>query len=182
MRGLIRPATGLVLALALATTFSCSRFRRQKAPAKATIEEQDVEKLLPALNAADPKAAPQFLKGFYAVEGNAWRWTAREFSVVLATPANPASGATLELKFTMPDPVIQRFQKVTLQATAGGAALAAESYSTTGAQVYSRDVPPAALKGETVRVDFSLDKAIPPGNVDRRELGVVFNSVELQPK
>jgi hypothetical protein len=33
-----------------------------------------------------------------------------------------------------------------------------------------------------VKVDFQLDKAIPPSGQDQRELGVVVNSVSLEAK
>jgi hypothetical protein len=38
------------------------------------------------------------------------------------------------------------------------------------------------LSGDVARVDFSLDKTIPPTAADRRELGVVVSLVGFQPK
>jgi hypothetical protein len=36
--------------------------------------------------------------------------------------------------------------------------------------------------GETVRVDFQLDKAMPPSGADRRELGIIVLSIGLESK
>ena len=44
--------------------------------------------------------------------------------------------------------------------------------------IFTADVPPALLTGDSVRVDFALDKTIPP-DVDKRELGVVATSVGI---
>jgi hypothetical protein len=63
-----------------------------------------------------------------------------------------------------------------------GTALTPESYTQAGQFTYSRDVPPSLLAGDVARVDFSLDKTIPPGASDRRELGVVVSLVGFQPK
>ena len=39
---------------------------------------------------------------------------------------------------------------------------------------------PRFKAGDTVRVDFQLDKAIPPGGGDIRELGIVVLSIGLE--
>ena len=41
---------------------------------------------------------------------------------------------------------------------------------------------PNLLAGESVRVSFRLDKAMPPGGGDRRELGVIVLSASLTAK
>ena len=38
-------------------------------------------------------------------------------------------------------------------------------------------MPPNLLAGESVKVDFALDKALPPGASDQRELGLVVSAV-----
>ena len=101
----------------------------------------------------------------------------------LRPPADSAkNGATLALKFTIPDPVIDKLKSVTLSVSVGGVALPPENYSKSGEQVYSREVPAKALAGASVAVDFTLDKALPPGPADHRELGVVVTSIGLEPK
>jgi hypothetical protein len=42
-----------------------------------------------------------------------------------------------------------------------------------------REVPANLLSDDAVRVDFRLDKALPPGDADKRELGVVASSAGL---
>ncbi len=47
--------------------------------------------------------------------------------------------------------------------------------------IFTADIPPALLTGESVTVDFALDKTIPP-DVDKRVLGVVATSVGISSK
>jgi hypothetical protein len=55
------------------------------------------------------------------------------------------------------------------------------TYDKPGAEVFTADVPPAALTGDTVKIDFALDKTIPP-EVDKRSLGLVATSIGLASK
>ena len=137
------------------------------------------EHLLSTLQVADPVAAEQLLKGWHRVEHDSWRWSQRDFSAALKTPGGDKS-ATLELRFVLPEPVLARLHSVTLDATVSGANLGPETYSQAGDHVYRRNVPAAALHGNLVRADFHLDKALPPDANDRRELGVVVQSVSLE--
>ncbi len=134
-----------------------------------------------AVYVADPASADQLKSGFHAVEQNAWRWTEREFSVVLGPPQGAAEfGALLEFRLAIPDAVISMLSPLTLSAVVGGVSLAPETYSRAGEFIYSREIPPSALAGDAVTIDFSLDKAIQPGKVDRRELGVIASSFVLR--
>lgn len=130
----------------------------------------------------DAKAGGQLLNGFYPIEGGAWRWTARKFSVYLRTPAGAAqSGATLSFLFTIPDVVIQKLQNLTLTASSGGMVLKTAEYKAPGAEVFSADVPASLLGTDSIKVDFTLDKSLPPG-VDKRELGIIATSVGITSK
>ncbi|MDE3165151.1 MAG: hypothetical protein KGN36_05040, partial [Acidobacteriota bacterium] len=93
-----------------------------------------------------------------------------------------AKGAKLSLKLTVPQVVIDKNKNITLSATVGNAALAPETYTTPGAYVYERDVPPSALTGDAVRIDFSLDKVMAPSGGDIRMLGLIVSSVGLEGK
>jgi hypothetical protein len=168
----------LTLTLALAP-LACKGHKR------ATVQmiEEGPPQLATVVHMADPRAAAQLLSGFYGVEHNAWRWTAGKFSVALRPPRTAAQkGATLELKFTVPDAVIAKLKAVSLSASVNGAPLGAESYAQAGQFTYSRDVPASALTGDSVKVDFVLDKFLPPSPADQRELGVVATSVGFEPK
>ncbi|MCS7314612.1 MAG: hypothetical protein RMI94_06100 [Bryobacterales bacterium] len=165
--------------LALLAAPGCKR--EQKAIERATIEEQP--ELASFVHVADPKTAFQLLEGFHALEGNAWRWTAKNFSVVLRAPAAATQkGATLKLKLNVPEAVASRIGPQTLTADAGGVTLAPQRFEKPGDYEYVRDVPPQAFRRDSLLLNFALDKALPPGDVDQRELGIIVVAVGLDPK
>jgi hypothetical protein len=43
-------------------------------------------------------------------------------------------------------------------------------------------VPASALSSDAVSAEFALDKFLPPGTVDQRELGVVVTSIGFEAK
>jgi hypothetical protein len=146
-----------------------------------TIEE--APHLASTIQMGDRTMANQLASGFYDIESSAWRWTMQKFAVDLRPPAHSAQkGAVLELHLSIPPATIQKLGSIALSAAIGGTALAPETYSKAGQYTYRRDVPANALIGDTARVDFQLDKAMPPGDVDKRELGVVAVSVGLVAK
>jgi hypothetical protein len=156
--------------------------KRQRKPPVARTDESGAT-LASFVHMADPKAAPQLLKGFHPIEQNAWRWTAGSFSVVLHPPVQAAEkGAVLNLKFAVPDPVIAKLKAVSLTASINGQPLGPETYTQPGEFTYSREVPAKLAFGDAVNIDFTLDKYLPPGDVDQRELGVIVTSVGLETK
>lgn len=176
----VRAALAGAALAAIALCAACSSDK--KTPVKETVEETS-PKLLTSINMGDPKGEKQLLSGFYGIESNAWRWTGKDFSVNLRPPAGSAAqGATLVFALSIPQVVIDKVHSVTLTATANGTALAPETYSQEGQVEYKRDLPAAALNGDTVRVDFHLDKVMPPANGDVRQLGVIARSVALEAK
>jgi len=82
---------------------------------------------------------------------------------------------------TVPDVVISRLRSISLSASIKEIVLAPEPYNRPGDYVYERQVPAAAFSADSVRVDFALSKAIPPGD-DQRELGLVVNRISLESK
>jgi hypothetical protein len=162
-----RYATAAFLAIALA---GCS---------SKTVDSE----LASDLSMSSAQTAKQLLTGFYSVENGAWRWTARTFSAALAVPAGAATkGGKLTFRFVFPDAAFKVLQSVTLSAKVKDTALAPETYTTTGEHVYVRDIAAGDLASSPVRVDFTLDKAVPPGPVDIRELGVIANQITLVSK
>jgi hypothetical protein len=156
---------------------------RKRERMKVELTDEGTGQLASMIHAADPRASVQFVKGFHDIEQNAWRWTMGRFSVTLRPPKDAATkGATLQLRLSVPDAILERLKSVTLTAAVNGRALDPETYSKAGEYVYTRDVPAAALAGDGVAVDFALDKFLPPGQVDQRELGVVVSSVGFEPK
>jgi hypothetical protein len=132
---------------------------------------------------SDPTTAGQLTSGFYGLEAKAWRWSAKQFSVTLRPPAHAAQlGAVLVVHLTYPASSFAKLGQIMLTASLGGTALEPATYPAAGDFIFRREVPADLLAGDAVRVDFSLDKAIPPGDVDKRELGLVVSSVGLVAK
>lgn len=159
----------------------CATGCHRAAPDLAGYTEEEPPRLAVALDLGDPASAGQLVFGWYPVERNTWRWTARNFAVVLRPPPAAARrGAILRFHFSLPDSVLSRLKQVTLSASTQGTRLAPETYHRVGPAVYQRDVPAALLAGDSVRFDFSLDKALPAGDFDPRELGVIADHVGLE--
>ena len=135
------------------------------------------------IHMGDPKTATQLISGFYGIEQNAWRWTARRFTLVLRPPLGAAQkGATLQLRLTVPSVIVEKLKTIALSATIDGASFPPEAYTQAGDYTYTRDVAPALLAGQSVRVDFQLDKSMPPAGADLRDLGLVVLSAGLESK
>ncbi|HWC98820.1 MAG TPA: hypothetical protein VG456_18800 [Candidatus Sulfopaludibacter sp.] len=168
----------LLVALAL-VPLGCKQ--PKKVQVQQTVEESP--RMASAVRMGDPKLETQLVSGFYGIEGNAWRWVAKQFTVVLRPPFGASQrGATLQLSLTVPDPVINKLKTISLSASVDGSPLPPETYTQAGPYVYKRDVPASLLTADSVKVDFQLDKAMPPTDQDKRELGVVVNSVSLEAK
>jgi len=132
------------------------------------------------LKMADVAYAPQLLDGFYTIEAGAWRWTAKNFTVLLkAPPGSERSGAELVLKLFFPDTQLHRLGPMTLSADVGGYALPKRVFSQPDTQTYSASVPSEALRSGFVAVNFRFDKAFTNATGDLRELGAVATSVAL---
>jgi hypothetical protein len=139
--------------------------------------------LASTIYAGDPNVASHFAQGFYGIEDNAWRWTAKDFAVDLSPPLHSdQKGAQLVVKLAVPDGVIQKLSSVQLSGSVAGYKLEPQIYTKSGEFSYQRDVPPANLQDDVVRVKFSLDHALPPGDTDSRELGIIVSEIGLVAK
>lgn len=126
-------------------------------------------------------ASKQLVTGFYAVENNQWRWTAGDFSIVLATPRTAATrGANLVFKFAIPDAILRRTGPLTLAAYLNQTEVGNASYKTEGAQRFSARIAPELLTQSPVVIEFQLDHYVPKGVFDFRELGVIAESISLE--
>ena len=144
---------------------------------------QGAARMASTVHMGDPRTAAQLITGFYGIEDRAWRWTGRSFSVALATPFGAAQkGAILKLRLTVPPVIVEKLKTISLSATIGATALPPETYTQAGEYTYTREVPPALLTGDAVRVDFQLDKSMPPSGADLRDLGVVVLNVGVESK
>ncbi len=177
MRRLTNPLIALFLiGLCALAPAGC---KRKKRPAQAADEEP--AGLATMVHAADPRTATQLVRGFHNVEQNAWRWTEGKFAVVLKPPAGAAQkGAILELKFDIPDVVIEKLGSITLSASLNGRPLPPETYTKAGQYTYSREIAPGILSGDGANVEFTLDKFLPANAQDQRDLGVVMSMVGFE--
>ena len=156
------------------------------APLGCTRKQQAVKGSAPmasTVHMGDPQVEAQLIGGFYGIEQSAWRWTGRRFSVVLRPPSGASQkGATLQVRLTVPPVIVEKLKTISLSATIGGSALPPETYTQVGDYTYTREVAPALLSGGSVRVDFELDKSMPPAGADARDLGLVVLSAGLELK
>jgi hypothetical protein len=154
---------------------------QNRIPKQPTIEEPP--RPASVVRMGDPSEASQLLSGFYQIEGGSWRWTARQFAVLLRPPAQAArTGAVLELHFSIPQASIGKLKSLTLAAGVNGAALPPETYRKAGGYVYRRELAASLISSGPLRVDFQLDKAVEPGGGDERELGIVVSGAGLVAK
>jgi hypothetical protein len=179
--GKLKHAPFLALLLALLCTLPGCKHR--KVAERQTVEESGAPALASTVHMGDPRAVVQLARGFHDIEAHAWRWTMRQFSVYLRPPAGSATkGAVLILSLTVPSAVLQTGKTISLSAAVNDTKLITETWSKPGNYLYRCDVPAALLTGEAVRVDFELDRALPPSPKDARELGVVVSKVGLELK
>ena len=150
----------------------------ERIPRQPTIEEEP--RLASTVHMGDRAAAEQLVSGFYEIEGGGWRWTQKQFAVMLRPPVGAArNGAVLELHLTVPAPSIEALKSLALTASVGGSTLEPETYRKAGEYIYRRGVDARLISGGAVRIDFQLDKAMAPGASDLRELGIVITSAGL---
>jgi hypothetical protein len=146
--------------------------------------EEDADglsQLLSSVNVADPRGEPQLLSGFYPLEQGTWRWTAKSFSVILATPP-PVEGhqPDLDLRVTLPDS-LQPYLPITLSAEINHKDVGKHVFTElVREQLVTIPIPDGVLTQEPALVEFTLDKALSPGEADGRELGMVVASVAIK--
>ena len=184
MQAIMKPTLPLLILAASVLMFCSAGCNRNRSKANATIEEAaplQTEQIM--LEANDPAASVQLIKGFHTLEQGRYRWTMGQFSVILRPPVQASErGARLILQLGIPESSIRKLKSMKLSASVDGVALPEETYTKPGGYFYSRDVPPQALAKRVVAVNFKLDKCLPPGDSDRRELGVVMTSVGFEAK
>jgi len=169
-----------LLSIVLATVALGACVRNE--PALPIEEEVEEAALLSVVNVADPRANAQLISGFHDLEQLAWRWTHKEFSVLLQPPAPVEGHATaLEVRLSVPGIVIERLGAVVLAASIGDQPVGSQTFSEAGQDLeFRQQVPDGLLGDEPVQVDFQLDKAIEPTDQDGRQLGVIVSAIQLQ--
>jgi hypothetical protein len=173
------------LGLLLGAGTGCTGTRRRAAPPEM-ISNEDAAQIQPVVHShsftmRNIDATRQLTAGIYAVENNKWRWTAGDFSIVLATPRMAAAhGANLAFAFDIPDAILRRTGPITLAAYLNGTEVGMATYPTAGAQRFSAMIPPELLRESPVAINFRLNRCVPKGVLDSRELGFVAESISLE--
>ena len=157
---------------------------RSKQKVKVQATEEEAPSLASTVHVADPRVASQLISGFYGIEGDSWRWTAGKFAVLLRPPRTAAkNGAMLQLKFAAAGADHRRTQDGFGQRHASTAPRCLPRPTRSPESSPTRATcRPMLLGGEAVKVEFALDKALPPSASDQRELGLVVSAVGFEPK
>ncbi len=120
----------------------------------------------------------RLLDGFYEAEADGWRWTAQRFAAALPSPPGHRGKAELRLDVFVPGVILERVGAPTLSACVAGKELGAQTLDREGHHAYVRQIEISGR--EDVRVDFELDRAMPPQGADCRTLGVVVQRLDLE--
>jgi hypothetical protein len=172
--------------LLLVATTGCADLMRRRNQQPAMISNEDVAQIQPVVHApaftmSDVDATRQLAAGIYGVENGGWRWTAGEFSIVLAAPRGTSTrGADLLFGFYIPDAIMRRTGPVTLTAYLNDMEVGASTYAAAGAQRFSAKIPPELISQSPEVIDFHLDRNVPGGVLESRELGVIAHTVSLE--
>lgn len=159
------------LFLAFSTT-ACSS-RRSRGAASSPLS--------PIVSVADAKLASQLVSGFYALENDAWRWTAPKFSFDLQAPFGASQrGAILFIRGSVPPVAVEKLGGQSVACEVGTESLAPEKLTRVGPFALIRDVSP--FDGTIVTVHCNVDPFLAPGANDKRELGVIVSSMALLPR
>jgi len=118
-------------------------------------------------------------RGWHAPEEGGWRWTEREFAVRFESAKRVAANR-LRLGLFVPEPVIERFGKVTIEAVANGMTLAPDTLTDPGTHEFVRSLEPFSTAAGDIRVDFRLTAALAGDAADARERGVVVTSIGVE--
>jgi hypothetical protein len=123
--------------------------------------------------------AGQLVSGFYEVEDNAWRWTHRRFEILFPAPMDAArAGGTADLDVALPATMFARFGAQTITCSLDGVAASPVTLSAAGRTHVRFAFPP--FTQEVARLACQVEKVIPPGGGDPRELGIIVHRASLQ--
>ena len=126
------------------------------------------------LNLGDVRSKAQLGTGWYGIEDGGWRWMSKQAEAVLRVPAEAAP--LFEMQLFFPPGFMERAGgAVTVSVMLNGRLLTRETYPQPGGYRLAKFVPRDQLIAPTARVTFELNRAMPPGASDQRELGAVVS-------
>jgi len=173
----VPPKTISIAFLTLAL-FAAGACRKPKdAPNPAAPASSAANPLYAYAQTNDVRVAPQFTKGWYAIEDGAWRWMSKESETVLKNPQTYPS--QFEVRFVLPKGTVASVGgPVTLTVLLNDKPLGEETYPNDGSYIFQKTIPPGALGPEPVHVTLRVNKTkgpVPGGDI--RELGAIVEGV-----
>lgn len=114
-----------------------------------------------------PEAERQIQSGLFGLEGNRWRWSGRDASVLLLTPSEPQP---VEAQFNIPD--VAKARHITL--LLNGKTVAEATYPSPGN--YTLRSAPLKPSQSTAEIVLHVDEVTTTPN-DPRELGVIVTAI-----
>jgi hypothetical protein len=164
----------LIATLAVATLLAGASCKTRKPKAEVLVDDNEGT-VTAEVAANDSRAAAQLVRGFYELESGTWRWTMPRFAIRYLVPAGAKEkGAVLNVDLVLPEVIFKTTGPLQLAASAAGQSLGAQPLAQVGDHSLRYALPATALPAETVTIEFTLDKSLPPGAVDPRELGLIF--------
>jgi tRNA (mo5U34)-methyltransferase len=118
----------------------------------------------------------ELLEGWHESEETGWRWTRREFAVLIR--GTRGSGSALTMKIFVPEESLERLGPLTLSTTAGGSELEPAVYETPGLHTLVRHLD--GVPTTELRLGFRLSGALPPDQDDDRERGIIVTSIAVE--
>ncbi len=119
---------------------------------------------LAASRTAKSKPIIRILDGWHWMEKRAWRWSGRDFGVVVE---NLAGANRFEFRFLVEPPLLEVNSPLNVNCSVNGVDLGSESISGPGLHIYSRAISPTLARCE---IRISLSHTFSDGE---RDLGVV---------
>ena len=111
------------------------------------------------------------LDGWYEPEEDAWRWTAKRFSLEVVLPLEqPVAGFALSI--SVPEVLVADTQRITVSCRIGGEAAGSIAYDAPGKSEFTGQFPPFAAHEPILRLDFAVDSSFCLSSGDPRELGI----------
>jgi hypothetical protein len=111
-----------------------------------------------------PRYSVKLLEGWHPLEQSSFRWTERCFSIELRRP--PSFTLRFNFKLMFPGPV-------TVSAVVNGIEVAPATFISEGDHSYSIELPRPVRGVSPIRIDFAVDKCMPAGGLDTRELALL---------
>ena len=119
----------------------------------------------------------ELLEGWYESEDTGWRWTRQEFSARIQwNDSFPPRRLNAHLFLT--ESLLSRVNPLQVSLSVNDRALAPELYRTPGPHRLVRGISPS--QSNEFLLHFRLNGALPPDEDDRRERGLVVESIDLE--